>query len=140
MKIKILQVDDILLIGLILMIGSLFFMHAEIPLYGRTIFVVGVVIVWLICVWIAYVFIGLFWKKHPSAENAIERNYDERAQVLNAKARTYSGRLLQILLIIFSIFMFTVYNKILISLILLLLCGIYNLSFYIIRHHLEKNI
>jgi hypothetical protein len=139
MKIKILQVDDTLLIGLILLIGTLFYSHAEISLFLRITLVLGILIAWLICEALGYVFIKYLWKKRPGFGDSMERNYDERAQVLIAKARTYAGRLLQIMIVLFSLLIFAINNDdILISFILLILCGAYNLSFYVIKKHLEK--
>lgn len=138
MKVGILKLVDVLVFGFILMIGSVFCLHGNIPSTGRVILVIGLLVVWLIAGSIYYLSIKILWKKNPNVETYMERSDDERAQMINEKARNYSGRLLQILIIIFALVLYTIYNQTIVSLLLFLFCGLYELSNQLLIGMLEK--
>ncbi|MGL6201710.1 MAG: hypothetical protein ACRC3H_22560 [Lachnospiraceae bacterium] len=129
---------DALLVGYILMVGSLIYMQEETSLFVRAILAIGLLIIWLIFGGFVFGVFRIMWKTIPEAESIMEREHDERAQKLNMQARTYAGRVLQILLVILAILLFVIYNEILISLILFVLCGLYDLLGWIIRKKIEN--
>ena len=138
MKIRWDSFGDALLVGYILMAGSLIYVQDEMPLHVRAIIVAGLLIMWLIFGAFVFGVFRILRKKIPEAESIMEREYDERAQRLNMQASTYAGRVLQILLVILAILLFVIYNETLISLILFVLCVLYDLLGWIIRKKLEN--
>lgn len=107
-------------------------------MFVRAILAIGLLIIWLVFGGFVFGVFRIMWKKIPEAESIMEREHDERAQKLNMQARTYAGRVLQILLVIFATLLFVICNQTLISFILLTLCGLYDLLGWIIRKKLEN--
>lgn len=138
MKVGLLKLMDVLVFGFILLIGCVFCLQGNIPFLERTILVVGLLAVWLIACSLYCLFSKILWKKNPNIKTYMQRSDDERAQMINEKARNYSGRLLQALLFVFSLCLYMIFNETTFSLLVLLLCGVYEVSYRILKTIFEK--